>query len=60
MERPALQNERVGVFWMAFRARKVFRTFEKQTPGHHSNHAKCSLPGTQQHKTEKQECVETE
>ena len=45
---------------MAFWVLKVFGTFEIQTPGHHSNHAKCSLPGTQQHKTEKQECVETE
>ena len=32
MERPALQNERVGVIRMAFRARKVFGTFEKRTP----------------------------
>ena len=32
MERPALQNERVGVIRMAFRAQRVFGTFEKRTP----------------------------
>ena len=31
-ETPALQNKRVGVFWMAFRAREVFGTFEKRIP----------------------------
>ena len=33
MKRPALQNERVVVLRMAFRARKVFGTFEKRAPG---------------------------
>ena len=32
MKRPALQNKRVGVLRMAFRARKVFETFEKRAP----------------------------
>ena len=34
MKRPALQNKQVGVLQMAFRARKVFGTFEKRAPGH--------------------------
>jgi len=33
MKRLALQNKRVGVLRMAFRARKVFGTFEKRAPG---------------------------
>ena len=33
MKRPALQNKRVGVLRMAFRACKVFGSFEKRTPG---------------------------
>ena len=33
MKRPALQNKRVGVLTMAFRAGKVFGTFEKRAPG---------------------------
>ena len=33
MKRPALQNKQVGVLRMAFRARKVFGTFEKRAPG---------------------------
>ena len=33
MKRPALQNKQVVVFRMAFRARKVFGTFEKRAPG---------------------------
>ena len=33
MKRPALQNQRVAVLGMAFRARMVFGTFEKQAPG---------------------------
>ena len=33
MNRPALQSKQVGVSRMAFRARKVFGTFEKRTPG---------------------------
>ena len=33
MKRPALQNKQVGVLRMAFRARKVFGSFEKRTPG---------------------------
>ena len=33
MERPALWNKRVGVLRIAFRARKVFGSFEKRTPG---------------------------
>ena len=33
MKRPALQNERVGVLRTAFRARKVFGTFEKRATG---------------------------
>ena len=33
MKRPALQNKRVGVLRMAFRACKVFGSFEKLTPG---------------------------
>ena len=32
IKRPALQNKRVGVLRMAFRARKVFGSFEKRTP----------------------------
>ena len=32
MRRPALQNKRVGVLRMAYRARKVFGTFEKRAP----------------------------
>ena len=32
MRRPALQNKQAGVWWMAFRARKAFGTFEKQAP----------------------------
>ena len=33
MKRQALQNERVGVLGTAFRARKVFGTFEKRATG---------------------------
>ena len=33
MKRQALQNKQVGVLRMAFRARKVFGTFEKRAPG---------------------------
>ena len=33
MKRPALQNEQFVVLRMAFRARKVFGTFEKRAPG---------------------------
>ena len=33
MKRPALKNKRVVVSGMAFRARKVFGSFEKHTPG---------------------------
>ena len=33
IKRPALQNKRVGVLRVAFRARKVFWSFEKRTPG---------------------------
>ena len=33
MNRPALQIKQVGVSRMAFRARKVFGTFEKRAPG---------------------------
>ena len=33
VKRPALQNKRVGVLRMAFRARKVFGSFEKRKPG---------------------------
>ena len=33
MKRPALQNKQVVVLRMAFRARKVFGTFEKRAPG---------------------------
>jgi len=37
MKRSALQNKRVAVLRMAFRARKVFRTFrEKRDPAHES------------------------
>ena len=32
MKRSALQNKQVVVLRMGFRARKVFGTFEKQTP----------------------------
>ena len=32
MKKPALQNKDVGVLGMAFRARKVFGTFEKRAP----------------------------
>ena len=32
MKRPAVQNMRVGVLRMVFRARKVFGTFEKRDP----------------------------
>ena len=34
MKRPAIQNKQVGVLQMDFRARKVFGSFEKHTPGH--------------------------
>ena len=42
MKRPALQNKRVGVLPMAFRARKVFGTFEGRAPGDYNfmEHAK--------------------
>ena len=33
MNRPALQIKQVGVSRMAFRARKVFGSFEKRAPG---------------------------
>ena len=33
MKRPASQNERIRVLPMAFRARKVFGTFERRAPG---------------------------
>ena len=33
VKRPALQNKRVGVLEMAFRAGKVFGSFDKHTPG---------------------------
>ena len=33
IKKPALQNKRVGVLQMAFWARKVFGTFEKEAPG---------------------------
>ena len=33
MKRPVLQNERVGDLGTAFRARKVFGTFEKRALG---------------------------
>ena len=33
MKRPALQNKRVADIRMAFRAGKVFGTFEKRVPG---------------------------
>ena len=33
MKRPALQNKQVGVLRMAFRARRVFGTFEKRALG---------------------------
>ena len=33
MKRPALQNKQVELLRMAFRARKVLGTFEKQGPG---------------------------
>ena len=32
MKRPALHNKRVTALRMAFRARKVFGTFEKRAP----------------------------
>ena len=34
VKKPALQNQRFGVLRMAFRACKVFGTFEKQATGH--------------------------
>ena len=33
MKRPALQNKRITVLQMAFRARKGFGIFEKPAPG---------------------------
>ena len=33
MKKSALQNKRVGVLRVAFRARKVLRAFEKRAPG---------------------------
>ena len=33
MKRPALQKKQVGALRMAFRARKVFETFEKRASG---------------------------
>ena len=38
MKRPASQNKRIGVLPMAFRARKVFGTFEKRTPDPNETH----------------------
>ena len=38
MKRPALQNKQAGVLRMAFRARKVFGTFEKRAPGRYTAH----------------------
>ena len=35
MKRPPLQNKQVVVLRMAFRARKVFGSFEKRAPGAH-------------------------
>ena len=35
MKRLALQNKQVEALRMAFRARKVFGTFEKRAPGRH-------------------------
>ena len=37
MKRPALQNKRVGVLRMAFRAQKVVGTFEQRAPERDSN-----------------------
>ena len=37
MKRTALQNQRVAVLGMAFRAQMVFGTFEKQAPGLYLN-----------------------
>jgi len=37
MKRPALQNKRLGVLRMAFRAQKVFGTFEQRAPERDSN-----------------------
>ena len=36
MKRSSLQNKRVGILRMAFRARNVFGTFEKRAPGQSS------------------------
>ena len=41
MKRPALQNKRVEVLRLAFRAQKVFGTFEKQAPEQDSNQDPC-------------------
>ena len=39
MKRPASQNKQVVVLRMAFRARKVLRTFEKQAPDHNTGNS---------------------
>ena len=41
MKRPALHNRQVVVLQMAFRARKVFGTFEKRAPEPDSNPDLC-------------------
>ena len=41
MKRPALQNKRVAVLQMAFRARNVFGTFEKRAPRAVSSQGLC-------------------
>ena len=43
MKGPALQNKQVGVLRMAFRARKVVGTLEKEAPG--VMYYKCILTG---------------
>ena len=48
MKRPALQNKQVIVLRMAFRARKVFGTFEKRAPEQDSMLVQCSAAEAQQ------------
>ena len=51
MKRSALQNKQVRVLGMDFRARKVFRSFEKRTPGLLSHYSLSSENKTKQNKT---------
>ena len=47
MKGSALQNKQVGVLRMAFRARKVFGTFEKRAPEHDTRESSLNLTSKQ-------------